>query len=119
VTLDEFVSAVSALDKRASETIAAASNAADLEALRTSLLGRKAGELVAIMKLLPSLPPDDRRQAGAAINTVKSSIEELLTARVATLAPARDSSPSIDLTMPARETWKGGRHPVTVVIDVI
>jgi phenylalanyl-tRNA synthetase alpha chain len=119
VTLDEFVSAVSALDKRATETIAAASTPADLEAARNSLLGRKSGELVAIMKLLPSLEPDDRRQAGAAVNRVKSSIEELLTERVATLEPPRESGPAIDLTMPARETWKGGRHPVTVVIDEI
>jgi phenylalanyl-tRNA synthetase alpha chain len=119
VTLDEFVSAVSALDKRASEIIAAASSAADLEAARNSLIGRKSGELSTIMKMLPSLAPDDRREAGAAVNRVKSSIEELLAARVAALGPARESGPVIDVTMPARETWKGGRHPVTVVIDEI
>jgi phenylalanyl-tRNA synthetase alpha chain len=119
VTLDEFLSAVSALDKRASETISAASTAADLEAARNSLLGRKSGELVAMMKLLPSLAPDDRREAGASVNRVKSSIEELLAARIETLAPERESGPVVDLTMPARETWTGGRHPVTVVIDEI
>ena len=119
MTLDEFVSAVSALDNHASETIAAASNGAELEAVRNALLGRKSGELSAIMKMLPSLAADDRRPAGAAVNRVKTSVEELLAARGATLGPARESGPLIDLTMPAREAWRGGRHPVTVVIEEI
>ncbi|MEP6508486.1 MAG: phenylalanine--tRNA ligase subunit alpha [Gemmatimonadales bacterium] len=119
MTLDEFVSAVSALDKQASEAIAAASNSQELEAARNSLLGRKSGELSAIMKSLPSLPPDDRREAGAAVNRLKASIEELLAARASSVGPSRPAGPQVDLTMPARATWKGGRHPVTVVIEEI
>ncbi|MEO6592553.1 MAG: phenylalanine--tRNA ligase subunit alpha [Gemmatimonadaceae bacterium] len=119
MTLDEFVLAVSALDHHASETIEAASDAAQLEAARNALLGRKSGELVALMKSLPSLPADDRREAGAAVNRVKASIEELLRARTASLGPSRPEASQIDLTMPARSTWKGGRHPVTVVIEEI
>ncbi len=119
MTLDEFASAVSALDKHASETIAGASSSQELEIARNTLLGRKSGELSAIMKSLPSLPQDDRREAGAAINRVKASIEDLLSSRAASLGPERPAGPQVDLTMPARGTWKGGRHPVTVVIEEI
>jgi phenylalanyl-tRNA synthetase alpha chain len=69
------------------------------------------------MKQLPSLPQDDRREAGAAVNRVKAAIEEALAAK--TTAAPREDGGSRDLTMPARRRWKGGRHPVTVVIEEI
>ncbi|HUQ48591.1 MAG TPA: phenylalanine--tRNA ligase subunit alpha [Gemmatimonadaceae bacterium] len=119
MTLDEFVKAASALDTHASELISAATTAPELEAARNTLLGRKNGELSSLMKSLPTLPLDDRREAGAAVNRVKTSIEELLDQRAGSLAPAGASRRNIDLTMPAREDWKGGRHPVTVVIEEI
>ena len=75
MTLDEFVKAASALDTHASALISTATNAAELEAARNSLLGRKSGELSALMKSLPTLPAEDRREAGAAVNRVKTSIE--------------------------------------------
>jgi len=119
VTLDEFVRAVSALDTHASELVSAATTAAELEAARNTLLGRKSGELSNLMKSLPTLPAEDRREAGAAVNRVKTSIEELLVERTGSLVETVSSRPQIDLTMPSRESWKGGRHPVTVVIEEI
>lgn len=119
MTLDEFVRAVSALDTHASELVSAATTAAELEAARNTLLGRKSGELSNLMKSLPTLPAEDRREAGAAVNRVKTSIEELLVERTGSLVETVSSRPQIDLTMPARESWKGGRHPVTVVIEEI
>jgi phenylalanyl-tRNA synthetase alpha chain len=119
LTLDEFVKAVSALDSHASDLISAAATAAELESARNTLLGRKNGELSGLMKSLPTLAADDKREAGAAVNRVKMSIEALLDQRAGLLAPASPARPNIDLTMPARESWKGGRHPVTVVIEEI
>ena len=119
MTLDEFVKAVSALDARASDLISAAVTTADLDSARNSLLGRKSGELNGLMKSLPSLAAEDKREAGAAVNRAKTSIENLLSARAASIGEAAPAGPSVDLTMPAREIWKGGRHPVTVVIEEI
>ena len=119
MTLDEFVKAVSALDARASDLISAAVTTADLDSARNSLLGRKSGELNGLMKSLPSLAAEDKREAGAAVNRAKTSIENLLSARAASIGEAAPAGPSVDLTMPAREMWKGGRHPVTVVIEEI
>ena len=78
MTLKEFLEAASALNERASALISGAATGAQLEAARNQLLGRKSGELGAIMKALPELPVEERKAAGAAVNTAKFSIEEAL-----------------------------------------
>jgi phenylalanyl-tRNA synthetase alpha chain len=117
MTLNEFIEAAERLGASASSLIANAATAAEIEAARNQLLGRKSGELGALMKSLPSLAPEDRKSAGAAVNKVKTAIEESLAAK--SLSAPRGESSSVDLTMPARRRWKGGRHPVTVVIEEI
>ena len=118
VTLEELISQVQMLDSSASTLIDDATTRDEVEHARTSLLGRKSGRLTALMKELPSLAQDDRREAGAAINRLKESIEQKLEARFSVLTPDTTTT-GIDLTMPARRAWKGGRHPVTAVIDEI
>jgi phenylalanyl-tRNA synthetase alpha chain len=117
--LDQFLQAAEALGARASALISEAATAADLESARNRLLGRKNGELVALMKDLPRLAPDERKTAGAAVNRIKTAIEETLLSKTASLAVASEGTSQTDLTMPARRRWKGGRHPVTVVIEEI
>jgi phenylalanyl-tRNA synthetase alpha chain len=118
VSLQEFIQSAEALESRAQALIDAAASRADLESARNHLLGRKSGELNALMKQLPGLAPEERREAGAAVNRAKESIETRLEARMDSFAPVAASSDA-DLTMPARTSWKGGRHPVTIVIDEI
>jgi len=117
--LDQFLQAAEALGARASALITEAATAADLESARNRLLGRKNGELVALMKDLPRLSPDERKTAGAAVNRIKSAIEESLLSKTASLAVESEGTSRTDLTMPSRQRWKGGRHPVTVVIEEI
>ncbi len=119
MTIEEFVQAAEALEARASALVSDAATAADLESARNQLLGRKSGGLVALMKELPSLSPDNRRAAGAAVNRVKGTIEAALDAKLSTVSASSGASIAGDLTMPARRGWKGGRHPVTIVIDEI
>ena len=117
--LEQFLQSAEALGARATALIRSASTAADLEAARNQLLGRKSGELSALMKELPSLSQDDRKTAGATVNRVKTIIEEALLERAAVVTAAAETSPGPDLTMPERRRWKGGRHPVTIVIEEI
>ena len=119
MTLSEFQRLASGIADEGEKLVAAAQDAAGLEEARTALVGRKAGRLPELMKQLPSLPPEERKEAGAAINSVKQKLEELLDARRAALATTATDDRSIDLTMPARRRWKGARHPVTLVIDEI
>jgi len=119
MTIEEFVQAAEALEARASALISEVATAADLESARTQLLGRKSGQLVALMKELPALPQEARKAAGASVNRAKESIEAALSAKALAITTTTSAGDDRDLTMPARRRWKGGRHPVTVVIEEI
>ena len=116
--LEELIEEIERIDADAVASIDTASTREDVEQIRTSLLGRKSGALTLLMKELATLPAENKREAGAAFNRVKEAIETKLKARFDSfLVQSTDSGR--DLTMPARKRWKGGRHPVTVVIEEI
>jgi phenylalanyl-tRNA synthetase alpha chain len=117
--LEPFLQAAEALGARASALISAATTAAEVESARNEVLGRKNGELSALMKELPKLSPEERKTAGATLNRIKNEIEEALTAKSSAVAVDRSGQSGIDLTMPGRRRWRGGRHPVTIVIEEI
>jgi len=119
VTLDELLEAARSLERDGRDLITHATSADELATARTALVGRKSGRLTELMKALPSLPPDARREAGAAVNRAKEAIEAALDAREGELRRTAPAGPRLDLTMPARRTWRGAVHPVTVVIDEI
>src|SRR4029077_5798871 len=87
--------------------------------LRNALVGRTSGRLTDIMSALGSLPKEDRRAAGQLANATKIAIDELLEKRHAELAGAAKTISLGDPTMPARESWRGSVHPVSLVIDEI
>ncbi|HJU68923.1 MAG TPA: phenylalanine--tRNA ligase subunit alpha [Gemmatimonadaceae bacterium] len=119
MTLDELLEAAGSLERDARDLIARASSPDELAAARTALVGRKSGRLTELMKTLPSLPAEARREAGAAVNRAKQAIEVALESREGELGQRVTAGPGLDLTMPARRTWRGAVHPVTVVIDEI
>ena len=119
MNLQEFVSQTGELEARGTILVAGAESVAELELIRNKLVGRKNGELVLLMKALPSLAPDDRRDAGFAVNRVKLALESALADRAQSLSKSSATAPPPDLTMPARTGWTGARHPVTLVIDEI
>jgi phenylalanyl-tRNA synthetase alpha chain len=119
VKLQEFIERIAEIEARAASLIGQAASAAALDAARHSLVGRKSGALTAMMKELPSLSPEERRDAGAAVNRAKAAIEDSLDTRAIDLSSASASGATVDLTMPARRQWKGAKHPVTLVIEEI
>ena len=96
-------------------------DAAALAAERIAVLGRKGGELTALLRTLPSLEADARRAFGAAVNELKQAFEAAFDARAAALDAGRRAreAAGIDLTMPGRGRWIGAEHPVTRVIAEI
>lgn len=116
----ELIAAVEALEAEAGPIIASAATAAELAALRVRFLGRKDGRLTMVMRGLSALPPEGRPAVGEAANRAKARITGWLDARESELAPAGGvPTGEDDLTLPGRRTWRGGRHPVTRVIDEI
>jgi len=91
------------------------------EAEHTALLGRKSGALTAALKTLATLPVEERKRYGAAVNQLKQRFEAAFGARRAALEEdrRRRESASVDLTMPGRRRWTGAEHPVTRVVDEI
>ncbi|HEY2824186.1 MAG TPA: phenylalanine--tRNA ligase subunit alpha [Gemmatimonadales bacterium] len=102
---------------RAAEDIGAAS-AERLAALKTELLGRKAGRLTHILRGLSALSPEERRTVGARANELRQQIEAAVAAREAALGGTGEGH-AMDPTMPGRARWRGALHPVTKVIDEI
>jgi len=119
VTLLELQQACAALRDEAPPRIAAADSLDAWHELRNALLGRKAGKVTELMSLLPTLPKEERRDAGAAVNALKVSLEAALDARKTELESAAPRGTQLDLTMPGRAAWRGAVHPVSLVIDEI
>ena len=118
--LDDFLTQATALEAEGVARIRASSNATELTDARNALIGRKSGALTQLMNQLAKLPPDARRDAGAAANRAKQALEDALAAREIELAAEHaNTGPQLDLTMPARHAWRGAKHPVTLVIEEI
>ncbi|MGD8879103.1 MAG: phenylalanine--tRNA ligase subunit alpha, partial [Methyloceanibacter sp.] len=104
------------------ETIASASDLSGLEEVRVGALGKK-GRVSALMQRLGSMPPEERKSYGQAVNAVKVAISEALEAKRATLARAATAAKlageRVDVTLPVREgpLAEGRIHPVSQVTE--
>ncbi|HET7275707.1 MAG TPA: phenylalanine--tRNA ligase subunit alpha [Longimicrobiaceae bacterium] len=108
------------LETEGGRAIDGAQTADELERLRVELLGRK-GRLTAILRGLGQLTPELRPRVGAEANRVKEALSARLDERMLAMQSgnAARTGPGIDLTMPGRAHWRGGVHPVTIVVDEI
>ena len=105
-------SAVAAIDSAETEQ--------DIEALRVKYLGKK-GELTALLKMMGQLSAEERPVMGQLVNEAKSQLEALIGDKKAQLASAaaekKLQAETIDITMPAKRTAKGGLHPLSSVMN--
>jgi phenylalanyl-tRNA synthetase alpha chain len=114
------IDALRRLEAEALEAAAAAGDAQSLEALRVLFLGRKEGRVSLVLRGLGKLSPEERPALGAEANRVKASVQSALEERKGELASESGAGlPALDLSLPGRPVWRGGRHPVTQVIDEI
>jgi phenylalanyl-tRNA synthetase alpha chain len=105
------------LEAEALREVEAAPEAGALEQVRVTYLGRKEGRISQILRRLGELPAEERPRLGAEANRVKGRLQEALEAREVELPGTEaDVTSGEDLTLPPRERWVGGIHPVTRVI---
>jgi len=114
-TVDELLSrGLAAVDN--------AKNIQELEQVKVDFLGKK-GKLTSQLKLLGTLPAEQRPVHGAAINKAKQSIQSKLeTAReLFDKAAIADqlANESIDVTLAGRNSQLGGIHPVNRTLERI
>ena len=116
------MSEIESLTRQALSDIAAASAPDTVEALRVALLG-KSGSVTAQLKQLGTLPSDQRKSAGEAINIARDAISGALAARKAVLEDAaldaRLAGESVDVTLPGRNGSRGGLHPISRTLERI
>jgi phenylalanyl-tRNA synthetase alpha chain len=118
-TLADLLTSCAAIRDEALPLIAGAASLDAWTEVRNALLARKSGRVSDLMAELPTLPHDQRREAGAAINALKQALEQALEARHLELQQRTATAASVDLTMPGRTRWRGSVHPVTQVIEEI
>lgn len=98
---------------------------ADESALRAAaarLIG-PSGEVTQLLKLMPELPGDRRKEYGQKANALKQAVQAASSARLDALARAArkadlEGAP-IDPTLPARGLPRGGLHPIARTIDTL
>jgi phenylalanyl-tRNA synthetase alpha chain len=108
--------------KQAESSIAAAEKLSTLDDLRVEYLGKK-GRLTGLLKGLGKLTAEERPAAGAKINDVKQSLQDLIGERKAYFESidlnAKLAKETIDVTLPGRGEDVGGLHPVTRTMERI
>ena len=116
------MSDIESLSTQALSDIASAQSPDVLESLRVALLG-KSGSITAQLKQLGTLPGDQRKAAGEAINIARDAIATALSARKVVLddavLDARLAGENIDVTLPGRNPDRGGLHPISRTLERI
>jgi phenylalanyl-tRNA synthetase alpha chain len=119
VQLTDYIAQIDALRQDVLAFLAAVDAGARLDAVKGQLNALKDARLAALQGAIPRMEtPVDKRAAGQAFNDLKTAIQSALDAFAASQA-ASSGTETFDGTMPARRTWTGSLHPVTIVIDEI
>jgi phenylalanyl-tRNA synthetase alpha chain len=105
--------------EQALEEIDAATDARALQQVRVAWLGRK-GRVTEQLKALGALAPDERREAGARINALKTAVTEALLRRERELEAAAVQEQlereRVDVTLPGVRSAAGAHHLLTQVL---
>ncbi|MCD7744306.1 MAG: phenylalanine--tRNA ligase subunit alpha [Lachnospiraceae bacterium] len=93
-----------------------------LNDVRVNFLGKK-GELTALLKSMKDVPPEERPAFGKLVNETRQQIEEALDESKKKLEQiALDASlkgEAIDVTLPAKRSKVGHRHPNTIAREEV
>lgn len=93
-----------------------------LNNIRVNYLGKK-GELTSVLKSMKDVAPEDRPAVGQMVNEARvkleGKIEEVKTALVKKARDIKMASETIDVTLPAKRTLRGHRHPNTIALEEV
>ncbi|MBM3150319.1 MAG: phenylalanine--tRNA ligase subunit alpha, partial [Chloroflexi bacterium] len=109
------------LASKASEDLGKINDSKDLEAWRVRFLGRKSS-LTQILRLLASLPLEERRAVGARANEIKLTLETRLEEKKRELEVGSVVSvglKSLDVTLPGKPLNIGRMHLTTQILEEI
>tara|TARA_B100000768_G_scaffold179392_2_gene196979 strand:- start:274 stop:1347 length:1074 start_codon:yes stop_codon:yes gene_type:complete len=102
--------------------ISAATDESVLEDLRVQAVGKK-GEISLQMRSLGKMTPEERQEAGPALNALKDEVNSALIARKSSLGDAaldeRLKAEWLDVTLPGRGDRMGTIHPISQVWEEV
>ncbi len=114
-SLQKNVQTLKAEFARALESV---KDSGDLEDIRIEYLGRK-GKIASFFKVLGTLPENERKGAGRALNDLKEKIQTVVSERQKILPHTEKSDLSFDVTLPGDRLPVGRYHPITLVLRKI
>ena len=113
---------IASLAKKSKSLLRKAEDIKILEKIYIDLLGKN-GEINLLLKTLGKLPKKQRKDAGKALNNLKSDLEEIFQAKEQYLKEKFFSEElrqeTIDVTLPGRVIESGTLHPITSTIAEI
>jgi len=108
-----MIEKIAQIRHQAFQEFAGAKTLQEAEAARHKYLGRK-GHIADLFRHMPELPPEDRPEAGEALNRLRQELEVAAETALAKFA-LRKETPQIDTTLPGRRAHIGALHPLTIV----
>lgn len=114
------VSRIQNLKNQAISNILEAKSEEELEHLRVHYLGRK-GEISELIKKLPSLAVENRKEIGILLNDVKKAIEEVISTQKLEIGKSKleIDKERLDVTAPGKKPPQGHLHLITYAIREI
>ena len=104
------------------DRISKVSSLSEIEELRVQFLGRK-GKLTALLKSIPTMPPEKRKDFGKACNRLKEEIEKRIKEKLLFIKEEEKKkkleSERIDVSLPGRKLPVGSLHVVTKTLKEI
>jgi len=117
--VQQFESGLASVEATYQQAFDACGDEQSLRAANARFVGPQ-GELTALLKWMPRLPGDRRKELGQRANAVKGGVERAFAGKLAALAEAARnaelSGPYIDVSLPGRGVRAGRLHPMTRVV---
>lgn len=88
-------------------------NSQEVQEIKVEVLGKQ-GSLTQLLKELPNLSPEMKKEVGQAVQAVKNTLENLIDETLETIQLKNQEMPAdFDYTLPGVEVASGALHPIT------
>ena len=95
--------------------LAGAPDAATVQTVRNAALSRENGAFTEALALVPTLPVEEKRVLGRALNLAKQLLEACEKAKREVLERSNEAASALDVTLPGRRPWSGRPHVLAQV----
>lgn len=98
------------------EELASAINDGNLDELYLKYFSKKNGLMTELLKLMPSLSPEEKREFGPLVNMKSNEMKSQIDAGRKQYQESLESDPRVDFSVPVKPLDVGHYHPTTEVI---